>query len=169
MIDRDWRIVYANRWPISDSRSAIRLVGGCERAGAWPCKSRRGRRGSGHAGNSVGPTGSRSSFRPSGDIELTTSQVQDGVALILRTASSAAGAAGAARPTEPRCSVSTFLAAINHEVRTPLNGILGYTDLLLEDRNLNSLQREHVARIRGAGSALLSVANEIELRDPRRH
>ena len=44
-----------------------------------------------------------------------------------------------------------FLASLNHEIRTPLSGILGMTDLLLETR-LTEDQREYVGR--GARCAL---------------
>jgi signal transduction histidine kinase/ActR/RegA family two-component response regulator len=56
---------------------------------------------------------------------------------------------------------SEFLASMSHEVRTPLNGILGYTDLLLRDTALASSSRDQVMKIRTAGNALLSVVNDI--------
>ena len=54
-----------------------------------------------------------------------------------------------------------FLAAMSHEIRTPLTGVLGHTDLLLDDQGLNAVQRRHVERIRTAGSALLTVVNDV--------
>ena len=54
-----------------------------------------------------------------------------------------------------------FLAAMSHEIRTPLNGVLGHTDLLLDDQGLDAVQRRHVERIRTAGSALLTVVNDV--------
>ncbi|AWN38446.1 ATP-binding protein [Methylobacterium radiodurans] len=54
-----------------------------------------------------------------------------------------------------------FLAAMSHEIRTPLNGVIGYADLLLEERGLPEPARQHVRRIRAAGSALLTVVNDI--------
>ncbi|GJD95479.1 GAF domain-containing hybrid sensor histidine kinase/response regulator [Methylobacterium iners] len=54
-----------------------------------------------------------------------------------------------------------FLATMSHEIRTPLNGILGYADLLLDDRVLGPDQRLQVARIQGAGNALLTVVNDV--------
>jgi len=56
---------------------------------------------------------------------------------------------------------SEFLASMSHEVRTPLNGILGYTDLLLHDKSLADASRDQVTKIRTAGNALLSVVNDI--------
>jgi CheY-like chemotaxis protein/anti-sigma regulatory factor (Ser/Thr protein kinase) len=49
-----------------------------------------------------------------------------------------------------------FLAALNHEVRTPLSGILGMTSLL-EQSNLNSEQREYVQLTKACAEELYSV------------
>lgn len=51
---------------------------------------------------------------------------------------------------------SDFVAAISHEVRSPLSVILGYTDLLLADGadTLSSLQRESIERIDKSGREL---------------
>ena len=54
-----------------------------------------------------------------------------------------------------------FLATMSHEVRTPLNGVLGYADILLQDGALSADQRRAVERIHGAGNALLTVVNDI--------
>jgi signal transduction histidine kinase/CheY-like chemotaxis protein len=57
---------------------------------------------------------------------------------------------------------SEFLAAMSHEVRTPLHGILGYTDLLLEDRGaLSHEQGLKLECIQRAGDTLLCVVNDI--------
>ncbi|MBL9216758.1 MAG: PAS domain-containing protein, partial [Opitutaceae bacterium] len=55
---------------------------------------------------------------------------------------------------------SEFLASLSHEVRTPLNGVIGMTSLLL-DTELTAEQRECVATIRSSGDALLAIINEI--------
>ncbi|MEX2583730.1 MAG: chemotaxis protein CheB [Gemmatimonadota bacterium] len=55
----------------------------------------------------------------------------------------------------------TFLATLSHEFRTPLNGILGYADLLALDGDLNPAQEQKVARIRAGVWHLDSMINEI--------
>jgi two-component system CheB/CheR fusion protein len=55
----------------------------------------------------------------------------------------------------------TFLATLSHEFRTPLNGMLGYADLLLLDGPLNAAQDHRVRRIRAGGWHLASMIDEI--------
>jgi PAS domain S-box-containing protein len=54
-----------------------------------------------------------------------------------------------------------FLARMSHEIRTPLNGILGYTDIMLTGGSLTAEQRHQLGRIQTAGSALLTIVNDI--------
>jgi signal transduction histidine kinase/ligand-binding sensor domain-containing protein/ActR/RegA family two-component response regulator len=54
----------------------------------------------------------------------------------------------------------TFLANMSHEVRTPMNGILGMTELLL-DSSLNTEQREHLGMVRSSALSLLGVINDV--------
>jgi two-component system, sensor histidine kinase len=51
-----------------------------------------------------------------------------------------------------------FLASLNHEIRTPLSGILGMTDLLLETP-LSEDQREYVGAARVCAESLLEILN----------
>jgi len=51
-----------------------------------------------------------------------------------------------------------FLASLNHEIRTPLSGILGMTDLLLET-SLSEDQREYVGATRVCAENLLEILN----------
>ena len=51
-----------------------------------------------------------------------------------------------------------FLASLNHEIRTPLSGILGMTDLLLETL-LTEDQREYVGAARLCAENLLEILN----------
>ena len=61
------------------------------------------------------------------------------------------------RATEAK---SEFLARMSHEVRTPMNALLGMAELLLETP-LNAEQREYVRIFRRAGDNLLNVVNDI--------
>jgi two-component system sensor histidine kinase/response regulator len=51
-----------------------------------------------------------------------------------------------------------FLATLNHEIRTPLSGILGMTDLLLET-SLDDEQREYVNAARLCAENLFEILN----------
>src|SRR5262249_14125187 len=55
---------------------------------------------------------------------------------------------------------SQFLATMSHEVRTPLNGIVGFTSLLLE-MPLNSEQEEYVPIKPSSGEALIRLTGDI--------
>ena len=52
----------------------------------------------------------------------------------------------------------TFLASLNHEIRTPLAGIMGMADLLLETK-LDEEQREYVAAARLCAENLFEILN----------
>ena len=56
-----------------------------------------------------------------------------------------------------------FLAVMSHEMRTPLNAILGYTDLLsLElDGRLSDAQKQHLDRMRVGSRHLLDLINDV--------
>jgi two-component system CheB/CheR fusion protein len=55
----------------------------------------------------------------------------------------------------------TFLATLSHEFRTPLNGMLGYADILHLDGPLTPGQQRKVARIRAGGWHLAAMIDEI--------
>jgi signal transduction histidine kinase/ActR/RegA family two-component response regulator len=57
-------------------------------------------------------------------------------------------------------SKSQFLANVSHEVRTPLNGIIGMTQLVLETA-LSDEQREYLEAVNSSGQNLLSIVNDI--------
>ncbi len=58
-------------------------------------------------------------------------------------------------------SKSDFISRMNHELRTPMNAILGFGQLLEADDELNEEQRENVQHILKAGRHLLQLINEI--------
>jgi len=55
---------------------------------------------------------------------------------------------------------SEFLANVSHEVRTPLNGVIGTAELL-GYTDLTSVQRDHVHVIGESAEALLAILNDI--------
>ena len=55
---------------------------------------------------------------------------------------------------------SEFLANISHEVRTPLNGIIGMT-VLLQDTPLSPEQRQFLKTVQGSTDTLLNIINDI--------
>jgi PAS domain S-box-containing protein len=55
---------------------------------------------------------------------------------------------------------SEFLAVVSHEIRTPINGVLGFAKML-EDSPLTPDQREQIAMIHASGIALEKLISDI--------
>ena len=55
---------------------------------------------------------------------------------------------------------SRFLANMSHEMRTPLNVVVGFTDLMLEDNSLAPNLEKNLKKISTAGNTLLSLIND---------
>jgi signal transduction histidine kinase/HPt (histidine-containing phosphotransfer) domain-containing protein len=56
---------------------------------------------------------------------------------------------------------TAFLARVSHEMRTPLQAILGYADILQEKRIARAEQNRHLATIADEGHRLLSFIEEL--------
>lgn len=58
---------------------------------------------------------------------------------------------------------SQFLANMSHELRTPLNSIIGFSTILLKNKqkNLSDKDSDYVNRILSSGKLLLSLVNDI--------
>lgn len=56
---------------------------------------------------------------------------------------------------------SKFLAEMTHEVRTPLNAIIGFSELIGREANLDPHVREHLEIISHSGEHLLGVVNDV--------
>jgi signal transduction histidine kinase len=58
---------------------------------------------------------------------------------------------------------SVFLAKMSHQLRTPLNAVIGYSEILLEDaaQEANAEQQKDLKRINNAGKHLLSLVADV--------
>ncbi|MDY6785150.1 MAG: response regulator [Cyanobacteriota bacterium] len=56
---------------------------------------------------------------------------------------------------------STFLANMSHELRSPLNAILGFSQLLLRSPSLSSEHRDNINIIASSGEHLLNLINQV--------
>jgi signal transduction histidine kinase/DNA-binding response OmpR family regulator/HPt (histidine-containing phosphotransfer) domain-containing protein len=58
-------------------------------------------------------------------------------------------------------SKSDFLASMSHEMRTPLNAVIGLSELCLEEKDISEDTRMSLERIYSAGDTLLNTVNDI--------
>jgi len=63
--------------------------------------------------------------------------------------------------TELNHMKDNLLAVCSHDLRSPLNGILGFADLLLEKEYLEEEDREGLTHIKTSGNVLLGLINDI--------
>lgn len=82
-----------------------------------------------------------------------------GVSAILTNVTDRVRAEAAQRESEAK---SRLMAIMNHEVRTPLNSILGFTQLLKQQRygELNEVQRRYLGNVEESGKQLLELITD---------
>ncbi|OYU71014.1 MAG: hypothetical protein CFE28_14045 [Alphaproteobacteria bacterium PA2] len=54
-----------------------------------------------------------------------------------------------------------FLATTSHEVRTPLNGILGMTQVILADQRVDAAMRDKISIVHGAAETMRALVDDI--------
>lgn len=88
------------------------------------------------------------------------------VVVILRTrrqreqAALATAEADLRAAVEARHAESEFLSSMSHDMRTPLNGIIGFTGLALEDADATRKQ-EYLGKIKASSKLMLNLVNDI--------
>jgi len=61
---------------------------------------------------------------------------------------------------EARVAEQAFLANMSHDMRTPLNGILGFADLALSERD-PTRRDDYLRKIRASGNLMLDLVNDV--------
>ena len=56
---------------------------------------------------------------------------------------------------------TTFLFNMSHDIRTPMNAIVGYTELMLKNNDDKEKYMDYLKKIRGASDFLLSLINNV--------
>lgn len=62
---------------------------------------------------------------------------------------------------EANCAKTDFLSAMSHDIRTPMNAIIGMTDLALDDLDNRQHLSEYLDIIKSSSSHLLTLINDI--------
>lgn len=109
-------------------------------------------------GGERAPVEANVSSAVSGSLATYTAVIRD-IAAQLELEESLTRAKGAAEKANRL--KSEFLANMSHELRTPLNAVLGFTQLLVSDKNLTEGQLEKINIISRSGEHLLSLINDI--------
>lgn len=86
------------------------------------------------------------------DLEQSNLRLKE-MGIVLEKAKNNAEAANRAK--------SIFLANMTHELRTPMNAVLGFSRLMQNDKNLTAEQKEVLDIINRSGNHLLSLINQV--------
>jgi PAS domain S-box-containing protein len=90
--------------------------------------------------------------------DLTARRAADAA---LMTAAEAERALAAAEAVS--AAKTQFAATVSHEIRTPINAVLGYTEMLASEKKgpLTAEQRRYIERLRTSAQHLLSVVSDV--------
>jgi signal transduction histidine kinase len=82
-------------------------------------------------------------------------------ALLEQQVAEAEAARAAQEARDASRAKSDFLARMSHELRTPINAVLGYTELILEDAEVDAAARADLGRVLVAGRNLLTLVDDL--------
>ena len=54
-----------------------------------------------------------------------------------------------------------MIAVLSHDMRTPLNGIIGFSNLLMNEADIPNTHKENIVQIKESGKMLLNLINDI--------
>jgi signal transduction histidine kinase/CheY-like chemotaxis protein len=54
-----------------------------------------------------------------------------------------------------------FLSTVSHELRTPLYGIVGLTNILMDDKQMSKESKEHLSSLKFSGDYLINLINDV--------
>jgi len=110
----------------------------------------------------LGPCGMRRSYEPE-DVELFTTLISLGSVFIENSNFYDTLLKQNTKLSEVARLKTQFVSNITHELRTPLHGILGLADVLLEDPDhlLNDNYRRYLEMMKNSGQALLEMVDHI--------
>lgn len=150
LIGQDWRILGARTGAADRSELLGALAAGRPWEGSWPGKRKDGTTWpvKGQATPLSDAAGTLRSFVIVLQDLTLVRQHEDELAAARERAEAADRAKG------------HFLATMSHEVRTPLNGVVGFASLLL-DTPLTPEQREYAQTIRSSSEALMDLTSQV--------
>ncbi len=79
---------------------------------------------------------------------------------IARLPTAPAAGAGPPSPTDRRANVGEYLLAMSHEIRAPLNAVIGMSGMLL-DSDLGERSRQYAKSVHSAGESLAAILNDL--------
>ncbi|RLB57049.1 MAG: hypothetical protein DRJ42_01550 [Deltaproteobacteria bacterium] len=102
---------------------------------------------------------------PDSDLDLSVREIADELDRVIERLRASLDVERQVKTTieESQAQKTIFMASMSHDLRSPLNSIMGFSELLTSDigGDLTPGQRENVAVIQRSGSELLELLNDI--------
>lgn len=165
-VGRDWRVTYANRRARALLNAAGELVGkdlweafGGDSAGNFERRLRRAM--------TERESAAFTEFFAGANVwyDVSAFPAPEGLAVYFRDVSARKQVEQSLRDAKERAEAanrakSEFLAAVGHEIRTPLDGVVGFADMLLQTP-LDAEQVRFAGHVRDAGRSLTAIIDDV--------